>query len=196
MTWTPPQPPPSQPWGEPTPKDPRPVWRRHPVWLGVVALLVLFFVIGAVANAFGGGSKGSAVATPADSSQPPAVVSTPSFTPTPPATPDAKARYTQSCDYLLGNFTDTAQGFRFIARTTIHNTGNVGAVIVAKASWVQVGSKDVTKSKIVRVPWHGRKVVNFSVVVNQDAIDKIQADTGLNNCHVKATIIKAYGQAH
>lgn len=171
---------------------------RHRLATVVVGFIVLVIVASSIAGAVGNkGSDGSAaassVSTPAPGSSSPA----PAFTPTPVAKPQPNAKYTQSCDYLLGNFTDTEQGFRFIARASMHNTGNVGVIAIVTASWVQVGSKDVRMSKSVKIPWHGRRVVNFKKVVTEDQINQIQADTNFaHQCSVKATILTTYGKAH
>src|SRR5215203_3977102 len=59
----------------------------------------------------------------------------------PEADPDAK--YTSNCDYLLEsnfyNFTSSHAGW-FVADARVHNTGNIGVVSKATASWKQAGS--------------------------------------------------------
>jgi len=209
--WTPPPnwpPPPHPGWQPPYEWRPDPAWGppppgwnfypdrgnwlvRHKVWSAVIAVGALAIIGGGIGGAAAGGGdnstrpvdNGDATMTPQPS---------PSFTPPPVA--HAKGTFTRSCTYVLGNFTsDTPQGFRFIARAGLHNTGNVGIVDRVRASWVQVGSANVTRAKTVRLKVHGRKTVNFTVEVGQDQIDQIQADSGLNDCHVGVTIIRTFG---
>lgn len=163
--------------------------------------LVLVALAGCQATSSGGKTAkvqiGSGASSGSSSSPSGSQSSAPSAptTSAPPAA-DPHVKFTSSCDYILGNFTESAQGFRFIARASLHNTGNVGAKVAVKASWVQVGSKDITKTKTVVVPFHHGKSVNFTVVVGQDQIDQIQANNGLNDCHVKSTIIGTVGATH
>lgn len=103
----------------------------------------------------------SAVGSPVTSS--PSAAPSPTYSPSsstyePPA-PDPKpdARYSHSCDYLLGNFQDySPNGFRFIAEARLNNTGNVGAVVEVTAHWDQVGTHPITMTKTVKLPY-GRK---------------------------------------
>ena len=81
---------------------------------------------------------GAAAGSPSSSSSSASLVpSSPanSYTP-PPPDPKPDAKYSHSCDYLLGNFQDySPQGFRFIAEARLNNTGNVGVVVKVTASW-------------------------------------------------------------
>lgn len=168
--------------------------KRHKVIAVVVGVVVLAAAGGAVAASTSGNDKkisGSAASalTSIETPSAPTEVTLPS--------PNPQARYTSSCDYLLGDFSSyTRSGFRFIARATVRNTGNIGERVLVRASWVQVGSRDVTRSRTVMVEWSKSRVVNFSVPVGQSNIDEIQADNGLNDCHVKATIVSTFGVAY
>lgn len=111
------------------------------------------------------------------------------------ASPDPNVRYDRSCDYLLGDI--SGAGYRFIARATLHNTGNVGVRVFVGASWVQVGSADVKRARTVRVPWHSSRVVNFTVPVSQGQIDQLQAGLDAGPvCKVKALIADTFGAVH
>lgn len=160
----------------------------------VLGALIVLVLIGGIASAVGGGSKSKPKGHAAGTA--PVVGSTPDApapAPAPTASPDA--RYTSSCDYVLGDFTEnTSHGFRFIGRASMHNTGNIGVVVVVKASWVQVGTHNVVRTKRVRLPRGGRKVVNFTVPVSSNQLDAIQAGQDAGSiCHVKSTIVNEFG---
>lgn len=174
----------------------------HKALAAVAGVVIVVIVIIAAASGGGGSKKKpSSVAAVTVTSTPDPSSSTPDAVPSSPApiiaSPDPKAKYTSSCDYLLGDFTQSSQGYRFVARATMHNAGNVGVVAGVKASWVQVGAHNVVRSKTVHIPWHGSRAVNFSVVVSQSQIDAIQSGQDAGSiCHVKAIVLDSYGVAH
>lgn len=115
--------------------------------------------------------------------------------PPPPPTPNPDAKYGQSCDYVLGDFTDyTATGFRFIADANITNTGNVGVVVSVRASWTQVGTKPVTMTKTIKVPTGAKRRVAFTKQVGQNEIDLIQSADYNHQCKVVASITDTFGE--
>lgn len=133
-------------------------------------------------------------------SQAPAGDSSP--TTKPPAVPHPKASYTHNCDYQLGNFTTgSAGGMRFTADSTVHNTGNVGAVIRVTGTWFLSGGRKVVHAKVVRVP-RGKSIrVGFWIPATQDQISSYQSvDEGSNfdgsACKVAASITDTFGKAN
>jgi hypothetical protein len=115
---------------------------------------------------------------------------TPDATPAPVASPSV--HYHESCDYILGSGLSLTA--KFVARAELHNDGNIGTVDQVKASWVQVGSHDITSTKTVRTPTGSHKVVNFSLLEGQDQISALQAYNGLHDCKIKVTMVRQFGQ--
>jgi hypothetical protein len=109
----------------------------------------------------------------------------------PVANPDG--RIESVCDYLLGNFTETRRGYRFVADATVRNTGNVGIVVKLTGTWDQIGGAPVKVVKTVSVPTEGRKIVHLLRVASSDEIDRHQSAN--SRCNVKATIIDSFGEA-
>src|SRR5262249_54076873 len=98
----------------------------------------------------------------------------PTTAPAPVPSPDG--RYSSQCDYVLGDFTEnTPTGYRLVAGTTIHNTGNVGIKTDVVAHWLRLGTSPVTEKKQVQVPYKASKRVNFTVPIDQNTLDLIQA---------------------
>jgi hypothetical protein len=196
---------------EQTPSPPaRSGWKR--AFHGKVGAAILAAVtllagagIGSSSSSKTGSSSASAVVTVTQAStvtepatnNPPSTTATPKLTTKPkpkvPARPAAKLN--GSCNYLLGNFTETNAGFRFVSVATIHNTGNIGVVVRFDATWRQTSSPAIHASKKVRVP-RGRTVfVSLSRVVGQDQIDQIQAIPQGSECGWKGTLVKTFGRA-
>ena len=90
---------------------------------------------------------------------------------------------------MLGNFTATAQGYRFIAGTKIKNTGNVGLVADVTVSWDQLGRGPLKEVREVKVPYGRSKNVQFTKIATGDQIDLHQSVGGLKNCRVKVSIV-------
>ena len=108
------------------------------------------------------------------------------------APPDPKASYSQVCDYLLGDFTESSSGFRFVADAHIKNAGNVGIEVDVTASWDQIGGAPFKATKTVRIPYGGKKKVSFTRVATQDQIDRHQSTNA--HCRVKARIVETFGE--
>jgi hypothetical protein len=116
--------------------------------------------------------------------------------PAAPPAPKPDAKYGQSCDYVLGDFSDyTATGFRFIADANITNTGNVGVVVEVKASWTQVGTKPVVMTKTIKVPTGAKRRAAFTKQVGQNEIDLIQSADYNHQCKIIASITDTFGEA-
>jgi hypothetical protein len=116
--------------------------------------------------------------------------------PPPPPTPKPDAKYGQSCDYVLGDFSEySASGFRFIADANLTNTGNIGVVVSVKASWTQVGTKPIVMTKTIKVPTGAKRRVAFTKQVGQNEIDLIQSADYNHQCKVVATITDTFGEA-
>jgi len=175
-------------------------------WGFLVIGLVVGVVFGVAATS---GSNGSAnVAAPGGPGQikesaPASVASpTPEFSPTedfsPPAIPDPAVKYSSTCDYVLGDFSEnTDTGIRFIAAAELHNNGNVGAVVKVTASWKQLGKAPIVESKTAKVKYKGSTTVNFTRPSDRNELDLIQSAQDLGEiCSVKAVITDTFGEAH
>ena len=113
----------------------------------------------------------------------------------PPPPPDPDADYTSNCDYTLGDFSESASGYRFLADARIRNTGNIGIVLRVRAAWDQIAAPPIREEKTVRLrPGQGRQV-NFVRVVSQNELDLHQSVEQFPKCRVKATIIDTFGEA-
>lgn len=108
--------------------------------------------------------------------------------------PDPAGRVESTCAYVLGDFTVSRHGYRFIADVTIHNTGNVGIIARAHVSWAQLGSGPIISRKLVRVGYGSTRTVHFLRVATQDEIDLHQNASG--RCDGDATITDTFGEAH
>ena len=139
-----------------------------------------------------GGPPAADTTTNAD---PPAPADPP---PPPPAAPKVKAkpnaRYTTKCEYLLGNFTATQQGFRFVSSASVHNNGNVGIKAVFETTWRQAGGAPVRARKRFKLARGQTKFLTQMRVVTQDNIDQIQAIDAAQQCASKVTLVGTFGQ--
>lgn len=108
--------------------------------------------------------------------------------------PKPDGTYTVSCDYLLGDFTESATGFRFVADARLRNTGNVGTVTKVTARWFLAGGDEITDQKTVRMKPGTTRRVGFVHVATNDQIDLHQAlGYSGKTCTVKATIVDTLG---
>jgi hypothetical protein len=172
--------------------SPQKSWPRRHKFLTAIGVIIVLAIIGSVTSHSGGSSGGTSAKTSSSSSS-----SGGSSGSDQHATPNPAVRYDRSCDYELGPI--GSAGFdhaSFVAQVRLHNKGNVGAVVLVSAHWIQVGSADIKKSKTVHVAYEGSRVVNFKVHASQDMIDKIQSYEGATDCGIKATITDSYGSAH
>jgi hypothetical protein len=110
-------------------------------------------------------------------------------------TPKPDGKYTSSCHYLLGDFTQSAHGFRFVAHATIHNTGNIGIRARFDATWQQAGGAAIHAAEVVRIPRGRTRDVSLMRVVSQDQIDQIQAVDSNDECRSKVAIVGTFGKA-
>ena len=103
------------------------------------------------------------------------------------AAPVADGRFSSTCDYVLGDFTESSRGFRFVANANLKNTGEIGIVVRLAAQWKQGGKGPIKVVKIVKVPVGRTQNVGITRIATGDEIDLHQAtDQG---CTVKASII-------
>ena len=109
--------------------------------------------------------------------------------------PNPNAKYGHSCDYVLGDFTESSSGYRFLADANLKNVGNVGLQVKATAVWFLAGGGSIKQSKTVNVPLGGEKRVGFMEVASQDEIDRHQAlGFSQKTCTVKAAIVDTFGE--
>lgn len=109
--------------------------------------------------------------------------------------PKADARLNGKCAYLLGDFTESARGYRFVSSATVRNTGNIGVVVRFETTWRQAGGPAIRRHKDVRVPRGKSRFVNLNVIVSQDQISQIQAVPYDSQCGWKGTIMRYFGKA-
>jgi hypothetical protein len=111
----------------------------------------------------------------------------------PPAAPvpNANGSFTHNCAYVLGDFSESKSGLRFVADATLTNTGNIGILARVTASWAQAGTTSITDERIIRVPYHRSRTVHITRVARSDEIDLQQAAGG--NCNVRVRITGTFG---
>ncbi len=161
--------------------------------MALTAILALV-LIGALAGHGGNATKSAASSTksvPSASQASPSPAAT--YSPAPVPSPDGT--FTNSCDYVLGDFSSyTSTGYRFIAQANLNNTGNIGINVRVVASWDQVGTSSIVRKKVVGLKPGQEKTLNFTVPVGQNEIDLIQAVAiGQDDCKVTATITGTWG---
>lgn len=157
--------------------------------------LVATVVLGVLAGC-GGAATETQSSAPSATTPTPGTSGTTATEPTDTyAAPDPDASYSASCDYLLGDFTESKSGFRFVGDARVQNTGNIGIVSRVRAKWLLAGGDEVTAQKRVRVRPGKSKRVGLLRVATQDQIDRHQS-LGLTtqSCKVKATIVDTFGQ--
>jgi hypothetical protein len=109
----------------------------------------------------------------------------------PPPVPNPDGTFTSQCDYLLGDFSESRSGYRFVADARLRNTGNVGIIATATATWAQIGGQPIRERKRIRVPVGRAKTARFLRVASSDEIDRHQsADSG---CQVNVRIVDTFG---
>src|SRR5699024_364111 len=101
--------------------------------------------------------------------------------------------FTSSCTYVLGDFTQTKDGYRFLADAQLENTGNIGTVDKVTATWLLAGGEKITKHKTVRVKPGKSKHVGLSRVASHDEIDRHQDMNAGQKCSVDVTMIDTFG---
>lgn len=118
--------------------------------------------------------------------------------PPPPPEADPEVKFSHSCEYILGDFTEySSTGYRFVADANLKNTGNVGVVSRVHATWFQAGGGKVEMTKFgVRIPYNGNKRVGFLKQVGENEIDLIQAMNYDDQCKVDVVMVDTYGEAH
>jgi len=112
----------------------------------------------------------------------------------PPPLPAPDGTFTSSCTYVLGDFTQTKDGYRFLADAQLENTGNIGTVDKVTATWLLAGGEKITKHKTVRVKPGKSKQVGLSRVASIDEIDRHQAMNAGEKCSVDVTMIDTFGE--
>jgi hypothetical protein len=162
--------------------------RRHRASSVVVAIAVSGFVVVGIFDAVSNpgsltritGALG--VETGSNSASP--VAFTPVRSKAPRVTVTGTSK--RSCNYILNS--DGSLTARFVAQARLHNTGNVTTVDRVSASWVQVGSPQITSvTKVAIRPGH-RKIVNFSRTEGYEQISALEAYSGPKICHVSVSI--------
>ncbi len=112
--------------------------------------------------------------------------------PEPEPSPDPSGTYTSSCDYLLGDFTETASGYRFVADARVKNTGNIGIVMEIRASWFLAGGGAVKEVRRVALDVGQSKRVGVTVPVSQDQVDLHQSYDSGDSCKVTGVMVDSY----
>jgi len=169
---------------------------RNPLVTATVALVVGIGI--GSASASGSNKQGAAASpnSPAVTTSPPTIPPTSTSTSSAPApvAPDPKASYTKSCDYLLGDFSESMSGFRFVANAKIRKTGNVGIVVEVTATWGQLGTAPIKVVKTTKIAVGSSKTVQITKVATSNQIDLQQAGGSGQGCNVKATISDTFGE--
>ena len=108
--------------------------------------------------------------------------------------PSPDGRFTSTCSYLLGNFTESESGYRFVADARLRNTGNIGVIVHVKAIWFLAGGAEAVEEKTVKLPYRANKRIGFVRVASQDEIDQHQSLGYNDNCKVKVNILETFGE--
>jgi hypothetical protein len=94
---------------------------------------------------------------------------------------------------VLGDFSESARGYRFLATADLENTGNIGVVVRVTATWDQLGGAPVQMIKTVKVWPTAKRPVPFERVVSQDQLSRHQSAEG--KCNVTAKVVDTFGKA-
>ena len=158
----------------------------------IACAAALMFVVGCAGSA----QDSSKDETREPASDPSAASATPSDPPTDDyVAPKPDGTYTSSCDYILGDFTESETGLRFVADARLRNNGNVGTVTRVTARWFLAGGEEIKDQRSVRVAPGRARRVGFVEVATQDQIDLHQAlGYSQKTCTVKAAIVDTFGE--
>lgn len=110
----------------------------------------------------------------------------------PPLVEDPGAEYTLKCDYLLGDFSESRSGYRFVAGGRVRNTGNVGLVVRVVARWEQLGSKPLREVRTFRLAVNKSRRVAITRPATSDEIDLHQSAN--SDCKATAALIDTFGE--
>lgn len=111
-----------------------------------------------------------------------------------PPAPAPDGTFTSSCTYVLGDFTQTKDGYRFLAEAQLDNTGNIGTIDKVTATWLLAGGGKITKHKTVRIKPGKSKHVGLSRVASHDEIDRHQDMDAGEKCSVDITMVDTFGK--
>lgn len=183
--WTPPQ--------VSTP-EPRRSWpRRHKVWTAILAVTGMLIVLIVVAGVFGSTATTKTLSPPA-----PTVPAASATVPAPQASP--KGTVSGTCDVSLS---DSLDGQDYLtADVTVVNTGNIGEVVKARASWPQQGFAAITASKTLRVPFGATKVAHLHYAASTAQISRFQdvqlsaLSSGADPCAYRGDLVDTFGLTH
>lgn len=137
------------------------------------------------------GSAASRVAATERSQEP-----SPEPEPTVPAPePSPDGTFGSSCDYILGDQTESSTGYRFVAGADVENTGNVGIVVEVEATFKQLGSQPIVLKETAKIPFGESDSIQMTKQVTSNEIDLIQAaqDSG-EICSVDVSIADSFGE--
>lgn len=109
--------------------------------------------------------------------------------------PKPDGTYTRSCDYVLGDFTESATVYRFVADARLRNAGNIGTVTRVTARWFLAGGDEIREQKSARMKPGQARRVGFVHVATNDQIDLHQSlGYSAKTCAIKATIFDTFGE--
>ena len=163
-----------------------------------IASVVIAFILGlAMGQVSVEDPDAKTVAAPADTPEPTEepVVEEEEPEP-PPAVAEPDGTFTHSCTYVLGDFSESPSGYRFLGDAKLTNTGNVEFVADATATWFLAGGDKVTVEKEVKVPYGESKKIGFKYVASQDELTRHQDYSLANNkaCAVRVKITDSFGE--
>jgi len=108
---------------------------------------------------------------------PPAAVDVPAKPPTTVPT-NAAGTFEHRCAYLLGDFSETASGYRFVGDVDVNNTGLRPLWATVTMKWEQIGTAPVSEFQRVGVGVGKSKHLTFERIANADSIDRHQKAEG------------------
>lgn len=110
----------------------------------------------------------------------------------PAVKPVTDVRYTSRCSYLLGDFSESASGLRFVADASLTSEANIGTINRVTAIWDQIGTSPVKVTKTVRLGAGAKRKVQFTKIVTRDQLDLHQGADG--ECRTKVSTIDTFGE--
>lgn len=162
--------------------------RNHPWWSSIIAGIVLLFAVAGITGEEeenGGEDSRGDVGRQVQESEP-------EPEPEPRPEPEPDGRYSVNCDYLLGDFSEGPEGYRFVGGGELENTGNIGIVVRARFEWELLGTGPVEATEERRIDIGKTRDVQITIPAMQTQIDAHQSADA--DCDASVKIIDTFGK--
>lgn len=111
--------------------------------------------------------------------------------------PDPDARFRHTCGSATGDGSElTRTGYRFTGKTTVVNTGNIGVEVMVRAVWRLSPGRTIAEPRVVRVPFDGKRRIDFLFPTTAESISAHRAVTAVDNCTASVKLLDTFGPAH